>query len=259
MIAGRWNAVLLALLAIGLTVAACLVPRIPQPLSYHQFADQRAWLGVPNYGDVVSNLAFLIAGIWGLIVAAKQSIAAVFIEPAERWPYVTLFAGLILTAAGSSYYHLAPDNSRLVWDRLPMTMVFMSLVAAIVMERVNVRAGLILLPVLLLAGIASVIQWHLSELRGAGDLRFYGAVQMYAVLVVLLALFMQPRYTRTYDLAIMGAFYVAAKAFELADRAVFSAGHIVSGHTLKHIAAAGAGFWIVRMLTKRRAVADGGS
>jgi hypothetical protein len=253
----RWSAALLVLLTVVLAIATCLAPRIPQPQSYHHFADQRTWLGIGNFGDVVSNLAFLAAGVWGLFSLSRRPSTAEFIEPAERWPYVVLFCGLILTACGSAYYHLAPDNARLVWDRMPMTIVFMSLVAAIVTERIDLRAGLILLPILLLVGAGSVVQWHVSELRGAGDLRFYAAVQICAALVVILALFMKPRYTRTYDLAIVGAFYVAAKILELADRQVYSAGYIVSGHTLKHVAASGAGFWIIRMLQKRQRLALG--
>ena len=135
-----------------------------------------------------------------------------------------------------------------------MTVGFMSLVAAFIMERIDVKWGLYLLPVLLVVGIASVVQWHLSETQGRGDLRFYVAVQVYAVLVVLLSLVMQPRYTRSYDLAIVGAFYVAAKIFETEDQRIFSVSHIVSGHTLKHLAAAGAGFWILCMLVKRKPV-----
>jgi hypothetical protein len=248
-----------ALVLLGLTaivaLAACLARRVAQPESYHHFADHRAWLGITNFGDVASNAAFAVAGIWGLLVLLQKPRRVEFVEARERWPYFLLFVGLLLTAWGSSYYHLAPDNERLVWDRLPMTIGFMSLVAAIIAERINVKAGLALLPVLLIIGIASVLQWRLSELDGRGDLRFYGAVQVYAVLVVLVALLMQPRYTRTYDLAIVGGFYVLAKILETEDRAIFSLGHVVSGHTLKHLAAAGAGFWIVRMLLKRKAIA----
>lgn len=92
---------------------------------------------------------------------------------------------MVLVALGSSYYHGAPDNARLRWDRLPMAIVYMALVAAMITERIGVRAGLVLLPVFLAVGIASVIAWELSEMRGAGDLRFYAAVQIYAVLVLL--------------------------------------------------------------------------
>ena len=113
---------------------------------------------------------------------------ASFADPRERWPYFVAFAGLVLTFFGSSYYHLRPDNARLVWDRLPMTLVFTSIVAAVIVERVNMPAGLWLLPGLVATGILSVLQWHWSELRGAGDLRFYAAVQAYSALVLLAGL-----------------------------------------------------------------------
>jgi hypothetical protein len=239
-------------LTLTVTIAACLASRVAQPSSYHDFADRRAWHGIPNFGDVTSNTAFLVAGIWGLWIVLRKPARVEFIESRERWPYLVLFFALILTACGSAYYHLAPDNARLVWDRLPMTVGFMSLVAAIIMERIDVKWGLYLLPAMLVVGIASVIQWHLTEMAGRGDLRFYAAVQVYAVLVVLLSLVMQPRYTRSYDLAVVGAFYVVAKILETEDRRIYSFGHIVSGHTLKHLAAAAAGFWILRMLLKRK-------
>ena len=254
MVTPRRSAGLLVVATIVVAMAAFLAPRIAQPESYHHFADQRAWLRIANFGDVSSNLAFAVAGIWGILLLLRNPCHLQFVETRERWPYFILFVGLLLTAGGSSYYHLAPSNVRLLWDRLPMTIVFMSLVAAIIMERINMRAGLLLLPVLLLAGAASVVHWYLSEARGQGDLRFYAAVQFYAVLTVVLALVMRPRYTRTYDLAIVGAFYVAAKVLEAEDQPIFSLGHFVSGHTLKHLVAAAAGFWILRMLVKRRAL-----
>ncbi len=145
-------------LAIAVGIAALLVPRTSQPLSYHHFADQRGWFGVPNFGDVASNLLFLLAGVWGLVFLFGRSGRGQFIDPQERWPYVFVFVGLVLTTFGSAYYHLAPDNARLVWDRLPMTIVFMPLVAALIAERINITLGLWLLPVLIATGVASVIQ-----------------------------------------------------------------------------------------------------
>jgi hypothetical protein len=234
--------------AIGL-----LLPRIPQPQSYHMFADQRSFLGIPNFGDVVSNLPFAVVGLWGLVslLRSKQNPVP-FIDPRERWPYLIVFGGLLLTAFGSSYYHLRPSNARLVWDRLPMTIVFMSLVSAIIVERISPRTGLWLLPVLLAIGLGSVLQWYLSELHGVGDLRFYSAVQAYSTLFLLIALLLPSSYTRGADLAIVAGFYVLAKVLELLDRPIFELGHVVSGHTLKHLAAAGAGYWILRMLLKRQ-------
>ena len=188
----------------------------------------------------------------GLVVLLARPERVLFVDRRERWPYVIAFAGMILVAIGSSYYHWAPDNARLVWDRLPMTIVFMSLVAAMIAERISVRAGLAILPVLLLFGFASVWQWYLSELRGVSDLRFYAAVQVYAIVTLLLILLLPPKYTRSSDLPVVVGFYVLAKLLETFDRAVFSVGHIVSGHTLKHLVAAAAGWWILRMLERRR-------
>jgi hypothetical protein len=212
--------------------------------------------GVPNFGDVASNAAFAVVGVWGLVWLLRLSpeeIALRFADARERWFYMVIFAGLVLTAWGSSYYHLHPDNARLVWDRLPMTIVFMSLVAALVAERISLKAGLWSWPVLLLVGTGSVAQWYVSELNGAGDLRFYATVQAYSVLFLLLALMLPPRYTHGWCLAVVAAFYALAKVLETFDRQVFEMlGRVVSGHTLKHLAAAYAGYWILVMVKRRR-------
>ena len=229
-----------------------MLPRIPQPQSYHDFADQRRWLGIPNFGDVASNLLFAVSGVWGLSFLLGRRGVERFVDPRERWAYFFVFLGLFLTAFGSGYYHLAPGNARLVWDRLPMTLAFMGLVSAMISERVSVRAGFYLLPLLLLIGVGSVALWWYSEVRGAGDLRFYAMLQVYAVLILPVLLLLPPRYTRSWDFAVVFGFYVFAKLFETGDRRIFLTDqHTISGHTLKHLAAGAAGFWILRMLQKR--------
>ena len=250
--ASSW--VLLVFTAVMASIC-CAVPRTPQPQSYHLFADRRTILGIPNFGDVVSNLPFAVVGICGLVFLLRLSnkrTSVAFVDRREIWPYLFAFAGLLLTAFGSSYYHLAPDNERLVWDRLPMTITFMAMVAAVVTERINVRLGLWLLPFLLLIGLASVSQWYWSETKGVGDLRFYAAVQVYSALVILLALFLPQRYTRGSDFGLVFGFYALAKALEFFDKPVFASLRVVSGHSLKHLAAAAAGFCILRMLQNRK-------
>jgi hypothetical protein len=254
----RTSLVLLIALTLAIVLVCCLLPRIPQPQSYHHFADRRRLFGIPNFGDVASNLPFAVIGCMGLIFllrAKSWQNEGRFLDRRERWPYLVVFFGLLLTAFGSSYYHWAPDNARLVWDRLPMTITFMGLVAAVIAERIDVRLGLTLLPILLLLGMGSVLQWYWSEERGACDLRFYAAVQGYSTLVILLAFLFPKRYTRTSDFALVIAFYALAKVFEYFDRAIFMALHVVSGHTLKHLAAAAAGYCILRMIEKRQPVA----
>lgn len=241
-----------------IVVVALVLPRIPQPQSYHQFADQRTFFGVPNFDDVVSNVPFAIVGVWGLVWLAGLRggrYSEHFVDRRERLPWVVFFVGVLLTAFGSSYYHLNPNNSTLVWDRVPMTISFMSLVAALIAERISMRVGLLLLPLLLVVGIGSVYQWYWTELRGVGDLRFYAAVQVYAVVFVLVMMCFPSRYTYGSALLWVAGFYVLAKLLETFDRQIFAlTGNVVSGHTLKHLAAATASYWVLRMLMKRRSV-----
>jgi hypothetical protein len=244
-----------------LVTAVCLVvvvvlaqPPLPQPLAYHTMADERSWLGVPNALNVLSNLPFAVVGALGLIEVfrAGRGRGLPFEDGWERWPYAALFAGMALTAIGSSYYHLAPDNARLVWDRLPMAVGFMGLLTAVFAERVNRSVARALFVPLLVIGGGSVAYWYWSELRGAGDLRPYLLVQFgsLAVVVVLLVLY-AARYRGGGYLIVGLLAYAAAKVFELADGAVFALGRIVSGHTLKHLVAAAGVACLVVMLRVR--------
>ena len=100
---------------------------IHQPQAYHAFADGRALLGLANAGDVLSNIGFALAGLWGLWVfrtqAARRALGA-------SWPGYALFlAAVVMTAAGSSFYHLAPDDARLVWDLVPIALACAGLLA----------------------------------------------------------------------------------------------------------------------------------
>jgi hypothetical protein len=79
----------------------------------------------------------------------------------------------------------------------------------------------------------------------------YAAVQVYAIVILLLALLLRPRYARGADFAVVVGLYALAKILEEADRQVFAIGGLVSGHTLKHMAAAAAGYWVLRMLRRR--------
>jgi len=258
LISRKASLTLLLLLTAVVVLICLLLPPIPQPLSYHHFADRRSLLGIPNFGDVASNLPFAVIGLWGLFWLRSNfnKWSEHFLDRREQWPYLFVFLGLLLTAFGSSYYHLNPNNATLVWDRLPMTITFMSMVAAVIMERISLRLGLWLLPILLIIGMGSVLQWRWSEVHGAGDLRFYAAVQAYSALVILLSLFFPARYTRAYDLGLVAGFYALAKALEFYDKPIFAALGVVSGHTLKHLAAAAAGYCILRMVQKRKPVAE---
>ncbi len=240
-----------------LAVVAAL-PRTPQPLDYHNFADQRVLWGVPNCLNLLSNLPFLVIGLWGVkfVVRGGNPQGEVFVVPGERWPYVVFFVGVTLTCFGSGYYHLTPNNRTLVWDRLPMTLGFMSLLSATIAERLNLKLGIRLLAPLLVLGLTSVVQWHISETRGAGDLRFYLTVQFFTLLAIpLMLLLFHPRYTQGTALVLALGVYGLAKVLESLDRQVFSLGRMISGHTLKHLVAALATYLILRMLKKRKPTA----
>jgi hypothetical protein len=249
--------VLLIVTAAAVTIA-CVVPPIPQDPAYHRFADTRPLGAVANGWAVLSNLPFALVGLWGLrrVLTAPVGTSAPFVESRERWPYALFFTGVALTGIGSGYYHWAPDNARLVWDRLPMTIGFMALLASIVAERVGVTAGIVLLPVLLLAGAGSVAYWYAGESSGAGDLRPYALVQFAPAALIPLMLWLFPaRYTHGGYLVAAIVMYGAAKLFEALDGVIFSMGHLLSGHTLKHLTAALAAWWLLRGLEARRPAA----
>jgi hypothetical protein len=246
--------ILIATVIAGIAVA-CL-PAIPQAALYHGFADQRSFWGIPNLLNVASNFAFVWGGVAGLLFL-RRGCERQFIESKEKASWHVFFAGAVLTGIGSAYYHYAPDNVRLVWDRLPMTVVFMALLAAIITERISVKGGRVLLLPLLLLGVGSVVYWHFTEQAGQGDLRLYGFVQFYPVLLIPAILLLFPaRYTRSGYLFGMIGVYAIAKISEGFDAEILALGQFVSGHTIKHLIAALPVFFILQMLRCRKPSGD---
>lgn len=249
---------LLLALAGVMVVVTAFVPRVAQDPAYHNFADTRAALGIPNFLNVVSNLPFLVVGALGLAFLARDTRrggADAFASPAERRPYWPFFTGVALTAVGSGYYHWQPSNDTLFWDRLPMTLAFMALLASVIGERISLTAGGRLLWPLLLAGALSALYWHITEQRGAGDLRPYGLVQFGTIILVPLILLLFPaRYTGTPYYWLSFACYGLAKVCEYFDRGILEL-MAVSGHTWKHLAAAASTYAILCMLERRQPLA----
>jgi hypothetical protein len=249
--------ILLALSAL-ITSVMLAIPPFAQPLWYHDFADSRSYLGIPNALNVLSNIPFVFVGALGFLFvmspAAKQPGRS-FMSPAERWPYAFFFLFIGLTGFGSAYYHAKPDNDRLLWDRLPLAIAFMAFFAIMISERISRRAGNVLFWPLVILGGASVVYWHQSEVQGAGDLRIYLLVQFYPLLAIPLMLWLfPPKYTRTSDLIGALAWYLAAKALELLDKNVYAQGGLISGHTLKHLLAAVTPYLIYHMIKHRRPI-----
>jgi hypothetical protein len=251
----------LLFLALGLAAVGWMFsrPALPQDPSYHNFADQRTLHGIPHFWNVFSNIPFVVIGVWGLwclTCAPTARFAQVFQESRERWPFLVLFLGIALTGFGSAWYHLQPNNDRLLWDRLPLAAAFMALFAAILGERLGPRIGSLLLFPLVVLGISSVLYWHWTESQGQGDLRLYYLVQFYPLLAIPLLVFLfPPQYTRSGDLFVALGWYVLAKLCEHPwDASIYAANHWLSGHTLKHLLAALGAYWILRMLQLRHPV-----
>jgi hypothetical protein len=213
-----------------------LLPPIPQDQSYHLFADCRAVAGIPNFWNVVSNIPFIAIGAAGLWRFRDDAAT------------IILFLGFFLTGIGSSYYHWHPNDATLFWDRLPMTLSFAAILSLGVAERVNSRMGAILLWPSLAIGLFSLLLWRWTD-----DLRLYFWAQFFpCVALLLLFVLYPPKYTGTRFWIIAAALYALAKVFEFSDYAIFSVGYLLSGHTLKHLAAAAACFAILRCYQTRR-------
>ncbi|MCX6629048.1 MAG: ceramidase domain-containing protein, partial [Candidatus Solibacter sp.] len=239
----RRGAMVAGVAALAAIWCAVLPPITQNPL-YHSFADGRTFHGMPNFWNVISNIPFFIVALCG-IKTLRSGMA--FVEPWERVAYCVLLAGTAVTGAGSIYYHLQPDNPRLFWDRLPMTVVFMSLVATTIGERVRMDAGRRLLFPLVLLGLGSVLYW-----RFCGDLRPYGLVQFGSLLAVpaLLAVF-PPRYSAGRRVWCTVILYLLAKIAEFLDHEIASV-VATGGHPWKPFAAAGAVFFYVSAVGCRR-------
>jgi len=219
-------------------VAAALWPPHPQDPAYHNFADQRVLLHIPNALNVLSNVGFLLVGAWAFRRTARSALAGW-----ERVAGFVFAAGLVGTGLGSAWYHWAPSNATLVWDRLPLSALFPTVFAVAIGDRVSSAAGRVLLAPLVLGAVASVIYWQRHD-----DLRFYGLAQFLPILLIPLMLVLFAGRRPTAPLIAGVVIYALGKVAELSDGPIFALGSVVSGHTVKHLLAALAAVLIVRWL-----------
>lgn len=235
--------------AAGILIAVAFADPTPQDLGYHNFVDQRTLLGIPNFFNVVTNLPFLIVGLYGWR-AVRNNVASLGSGTSVAWQ--VFFAGIILTTFGSGYFHWRPDNASLVWDRIPMTLAFMSLVSVVIAEYFSADYGRKLLIPLLFTGVFSVVYWAWTESLGAGDLRLYAVVQFLPMLLIPLVILLYR--TRSHlgpYLWWMIGFYAFAKLFEQLDINLYEFGNLISGHSIKHLIAALAPLSLVIGLRRR--------
>lgn len=232
------------------------VPPVPQSQLYHKFADQRslrqllpsvAPIDIPHALDVLSNIPFLFVGLYGLyLLLAPKSI--VFLTSFEKFGWIIFFISIAGVCIGSSYYHLMPSNATLVWDRLPMSVGFSSLLGLLIDERIHPMLGKSLFPFLLAAGFGSCAYWYYRD-----DLRAYILVQFYPVIYIpILLLISSAVYSHTIHYIYACILYGLAKACESGDKQVFKCtARKISGHTLKHLFSSAAIAIILYMLKVR--------
>ncbi|MFZ6732619.1 hypothetical protein ACO0LG_11910 [Undibacterium sp. Ji42W] len=208
---------------------------IAQLAHYHDFADQSDWVGIPHAIDVLTNLGFAIAamaGGWFLVEKYRKADVGI------AFPAYCVFAlSIAATTVGSSYYHLAPDDARLFWDRLPIAFACCSLLAAVradILPSMDARKAFMELVLLLMGALMSVVWWQQT-----GDLRPYLLIQ--GLTLVLIPLWQWIWKAERADRLAFGAamfLYVIAKITEMLDGQILQHLQFMSGHSLKHLLAA---------------------
>lgn len=240
------------LVAVGLAAVAAMffVAPLPQDPAYHEFADQRRMLGMPNFWNVASNLPFLLVAAIGFFRLPG------FERPVPGHAFAVLCAGVMLVTFGSAWYHWMPSNASLAWDRLPMTIAFMALLSLVISDRLSERAGWLALVPLLLVGAGSVFYWQWTEAGGGGDLRAYALVQFLPMLLIPLMLWLYPsRFICAHRLWAALGLYLLAKLTEYFDTAIFDSLGWLSGHSIKHLLAAVSVWFVVRAIRPTRFIA----
>ena len=233
--------VVLALVVCG--IFWLFMPAVAQPASYHAFADERPWLGIPNAADVLSNLALVAVGLLGLV---RLQQAHRPLSPVTRLSLRMFFLGLLLTGFGSGYYHWDPTNDTLVLDRLPMTILFAGVFGGVLAERVSARSGLAVLVLMMVVGPVSVLYWKVT-----GDVSLYAVIQFGGMAALLLLLSLTGRGHDSFPWWALLAWYGAAKIAEAGDVFVWNATReVFAGHALKHLAAAAGGLAIANALRR---------
>lgn len=234
--------VLLYMLALVVLIALGFSDPIAQDVRYHNFADKRNIYAISNFWNVMSNIPFLLVGMYALVKLKKM-----FYDTQMHAAFILFFVGISLVAFGSGYYHLNPNNETLIWDRLPMTIAFMVLFAIIISEFISLREGKKLLYPLLGLGMFSVVYWVMKD-----DLRLYAFVQFYPMLVMpVILLSFKARFTLHSGYWYLLLCYALAKILEHYDHVIYEALGFISGHSLKHMVAAFGLYVLVRVYLKR--------
>lgn len=227
----RAGRVLVAWVALGVALTA-LAPAVVQPDHHHAFADQRSGLGLPCVADVLSNLGFALVALWGAWLQRR----AAPLGPSQGLWWRVVWWGLAATTLGSAWYHLQPDDTRLVWDRLGMAWAFAGLMGVWASERLSSRQTQALVGVAGVWGVAAIVWW-----QATGNVLPWLWLQLGGLCVLAGGRWLWPHAGGAVKVGwhwvVLG--YGLAKLLELGDHVVWAwTGGWVSGHTLKHGVAA---------------------
>lgn len=229
-----------------LIVVALSYGPISQPQDYHDFADDRELLGIPNGLDVMSNLAIVFPGLVGLAFVHERRTNP-RVSDDETSIHITLFSGMILTFAGSVWFHLDPNDSTMLWDRLGMSIIIGSCISLLINDLWDRGiAARIHIPIVV-ASVISVLWWPVFD-----DLRVYFIVKHHPfILFPILLFFGNQLYNKISGYYWGLSMFILATIFEFADEVIFDITGFISGHTLKHIAA-GIGLWFIMDMIRER-------
>jgi hypothetical protein len=233
-------------------IALLVYGPIPQDQDYHNFADQREFLSIPNFLNVITNLPFAILALFGLRQIRNLK------EKKLKHIGLALFVSFILVTLGSGYYHLWPKNETLVYDRIPITVILMSFFTFLIYDLIDRQKGYNAFIILNLLGITSVLYWYLGERQGSGDLRWYAMVQFFPVIAIPVILILYKSSFNHYkEVVPVFLFFGLAKLAESFDEEIYHLlNNIISGHSLKHLFMAAVEYKLVRLMARRVKSAD---
>lgn len=243
--------VLLLAMAVAMGVGLLAWGPIELQASDHGFADEIAWMGVPQALNVMACLPLIVAGLWGMAAISRSGWPV-----ALRTPWFAFFVLTTLMSAASGMYHLAPSDAGYVVTHLFAAAAMTMLALGFFAERVDplFGSGPAVAAGCCTAGLCA-LWWFAGDLTsGHGDLRPLLFLQTVPLLLIPAgALSLPGRLTTTTDWLLMLGLYLLARSAGTADAATLAATGWISGHTLMHLLLAG----VAGTLAYRAGVAPG--
>ncbi|WP_211923450.1 hypothetical protein, partial [Pseudoduganella ginsengisoli] len=239
-------------IAVTLVLLALMIwhGAIPERSNPHDYADMRGFAGIPNFGDVVSCAGFLVVSMAGALYLGPLRRAGV--APAVWNSYVIFLASLACTAIGAGYYHAVPNDTTLLYSRLPNVLMLVGLMAVVRAETFGARDDNSFLAAGMAAAAGSFVWYSYTKANGNADVGPIYLVQVLCLVLVPLwqGIYKAPR-------ADKAAVYCALLMFILSqvvggrDAQILHMTGWISGHTIFHLFGAAAAAPIVWNMRRR--------